>query len=159
MNTIKPNKLIDFRDLEAAWDAAEYDADAPKNSSGGGVKVEISSPRLENTTFKGETRSLASAARIQQQQRAIRSQRPAVLTVGAKSAVVSAPGGALTRNKQPSGKLIEPTKPDISAPTLQASTYKHNLIELPEAFSTLKNAKKSKKPKSTPGYSALQPKQ
>ncbi|KAM7541206.1 hypothetical protein Aperf_G00000033634 [Anoplocephala perfoliata] len=143
--------FIEYRDLEAAWEAAERETGSSKNSPlgsstsgrGTGVRVEISSPRLENTTFKGETRSLASAARIQQQQRAARSRRPAET-----SNLRTGP------HRLPVSPSNEPTKPDISAPTLQTSTYKYDLMELPEAYSTLKNPKRNKKTRSD----TLQPK-
>lgn len=109
----------------------------------GDLRVEISSPRLENTTFKGETRSLASAARIQQQKRAVRSQRRTDVSMNQETTAA--------RGDQFAGALIEFLKPNISAPTLQTSTYKHKLMELPEAFSTLKYPK-SKNTKAAPGH-------
>ncbi|VDO01855.1 unnamed protein product [Rodentolepis nana] len=146
----KPNYL---RDLEAAWEAAERETGVSKSSSlgssssgiGTGVRVEISSPHLENTTFKGETQSLEAAARIQQQ-RSARSRR-------------IAPDSTTSRHGLQRMPINEPTKPDISAPTLQTSTYKHDLIDLPEAYTTLKNPKRNRKSKpDTNGYSTLQPK-
>uniref|UniRef100_A0A0R3W144 Peptidase M12B domain-containing protein n=1 Tax=Taenia asiatica TaxID=60517 RepID=A0A0R3W144_TAEAS len=169
----KDNKKPGFlRDLEAAWEAAGRDTGASRNSSlgsvtsesgSGGVRVEISSPRLENTTFKGETRSLALAARIQQQQRAARCRRP-VDTFGSETTVQSSRhttspiSGTSARTKQFLTNPSEPAKIDISAPTLQASTYKHDLMELPEAFSTLKNPKRGKNSRMISGHSTLQPK-
>ncbi|KAL5967850.1 Disintegrin and metalloproteinase domain-containing protein 29 [Taenia solium] len=161
-----------LRDLEAAWEAAGRETGASRNSSlgsvtsesgSGGVRVEISSPRLENTTFKGETRSLALAARIQQQQRAARCRRP-VDTFGSETTVQSSRhttspiSGTSARTKQFLTTPSEPAKLDISAPTLQASTYKHDLMELPEAFSTLKNPKRGKNSRMISGHSTLQPK-
>nr|CDS15924.1 subfamily M12B unassigned peptidase [Echinococcus granulosus] len=145
-----------LRDLETAWEAAERETGTSKNSSlgsltsgsgSGGVRVEISSPRLENTTFKGETRSLALAARIQQQQRTARRLRladPSIskTTVQGSHHPISSIGGISARTKQYPTTPSGPAKPDISAPTLQTSTYKHDLVELPEAYSTLKNPKK-----------------
>nr|CUU99893.1 hypothetical transcript [Hymenolepis microstoma] len=146
----KPSYL---RDLEAAWEAAERETGVSKSSSlgssssgiGRSVRVEISSPHLENTTFKGETQSLEAAARIQQQ-RAARSRRLAPDSTSSRHGLQRMPSN-------------EPTKPDISAPTLQTSTYKHDLIDLPEAYTTLKNPKRNRKSKpDTNGYSTLQPK-
>ncbi|VDM34821.1 unnamed protein product [Hydatigera taeniaeformis] len=165
-------KPVFLRELEAEWEAAEHEAGTSKDSSlgsltpeygPGNVRMEISSPRLENTTFKGETRSLALAARIQQQQRAAHHRRPADM-LGPKTTnqslrhPTSPISGTQTGTKQFSTTFNESAKLDISAPTLQTSTYKHDLIELPEAYSTLKNSKRVKKSRMVSRDPTLHPK-
>ncbi|VDD81814.1 unnamed protein product [Mesocestoides corti] len=157
-----------FRDLEAAWEAAEREAGVLKQPSGsppsgsntgGCARVEISTPRLENTTFKGEMQSLASAVRVQQQVAARRC--PAGATPRRHQAPpITAFDEVRGRQatESASAQANQSDKPDISEPTLQTCTYKHGLMELPEAYSTLKNPKKGKKPRPTTGHTVSQPK-
>ncbi|VDL85165.1 unnamed protein product [Schistocephalus solidus] len=178
-STLEKSKPRYLLDIEAAWASVEGavniqgSAQPPSvvgGSNSSAPRIEISSPKLQTTTFRGETQSLAAANKNQQR---VAAQATAMLSaekgssrkrVGKTRAPTqpitsfgelgplspSAPawkGSAKPNNKTSSSKSLnrQPSAlvtVEISAPTLQNTTYNHALLELPEAYSTLRHPKK-----------------
>lgn len=178
-STLEKSKPRYLLDIEAAWASVEGavniqgSAQPPSvvgGSNSSAPRIEISSPKLQTTTFRGETQSLAAANKNQQR---VAAQATAMLSaekgssrkrVGKTRAPTqpitsfgelgplspSAPawkGSAKPNNKASSSKSLnrQPSAlvtVEISAPTLQNTTYNHALLELPEAYSTLRHPKK-----------------
>ncbi|KAL7061543.1 hypothetical protein AAHC03_0519 [Spirometra sp. Aus1] len=173
----KPGYLLD---IEAAWAAAEVQAANIQSSAqsqpvAGDLKppaphIEISSPRLQTTTFRGETQTLAAASKNQQRAAAQAattlnaekgSSRKRVGKMRAPTQPITSfgelgplsppvppskgsakPSSKVSRSKSMNHQPPTPLTVEISAPTLQNTTYNHALLELPEAYSTLRRPKK-----------------
>lgn len=160
---VKPGYLLD---LDAAWEEAEKSvkmATLSPVASENQVAVaasrpQISSPQLDTTTFKGETRSLDVAAKFQQRVPLIqpgsrkrlsgKRNRTQPLTsfdyVDANKTELkqSTNGNAVSRSRSQRTEPVA-SKPGISSPTLQTITYTHDLLELPEAYNTVRRPKKT----------------
>ncbi|VDN10687.1 unnamed protein product [Dibothriocephalus latus] len=168
----KPRYLLD---IEAAWAEAEASVNVHSSSqpppavngskSPATPRIEISSPQLQKTTFRGETQSLAAASKNQQRAAAQATARlnaekgPTRKRLGKTRAPTqpitsfeelkplsplksTKPSNKVSHSKSFNRQPPAPLTVEISAPTLQNTTYNHALLELPEAYSTLRHPKK-----------------